>query len=297
MKRLPLLITAVFLVAVMLACDFAGINIDLGGGSEEPAKELKVEAGIAAPVSGASLPMLPVDIAYHASSTDGISAVELIVDEEIVDGFVSPTADQKVVALKYTWQPSSSGSHTIRVRAMSGSGDWSEYVSTTVTVEEQASQPAQQEQPAQPAQPEQPANTPEGVAPPPAPQATETPKDVTIFDIKHDADIFYYGTSNCGSKKVTITAQVTHPDKVYGLYVFTRFADYAGSGVTKWDSGTHFSKKSDGTYSITFESDTLANYSTYRDAIMNFQIVAQDKSGTIIARSEVNKKITLKGCN
>lgn len=287
MKRLPLLITAVFLMAVLLACEFAGINIDLGGGSEEPAKEFKVEAGIDAPVSGASLPMSPVDIAYHASSTDGISAVELSVDNEVVNAFNSPASDQKVVALKYTWQPSSPGSHTIRVRAQSSVGLWSEYVSAAVTIEGQASQP---EQPAQPA------NTPEGVAPPPEPQATETPKDLTIFDVKHDRDIFYYGSSSCGSREITISARLTQPEKAYGVYIFTRFYDKEGEGLTKWDAGRHMNKTDADTYSVTLASSSIPNYNVYEFAIMNFQIVAQSKAGERIAASEVNKKITLEIC-
>lgn len=282
-------------MVVLLACDFAGISIDLGGEKKEPKSDANIEVGIDAPLNGASLQMAPVDIAYHATCVDGIAAVELSVDGNVVDGMTDASFSQKVVALKHTWQPEVAGSHMISVRALSGEGAWSDYQTITVNVAAQQAQPQSPPDAQQPPDTSAVQSTPE---PPPQPvQPTETPKDVTIFDIKHDADIFYYGSSNCGTKKITITANVTHQEKLRGLYIFTRFADYGGSGVTKWDSGTHLSKKSDGTYSITLESDNLANYSTYRDAIMNFQIVAQDGSGTILARSEVNKKVTLKRCN
>lgn len=290
---------AIFLMVIILACDFAGISIDLGGEKEEPKTDANIEVGIDAPLNGASLQLAPVDIAYHATCVDGIAAVELSIDGNMVDGMTDASFSQKVVALKHTWQPEVAGSHMISVRALSGEGAWSDYQTITVNVEAQVAQPVSP--PESPPDAQQPLSTPflqDTPEPPPQPaQPTETPRDITIFDIKHDADIFYYGIGSCGSKKVTITANVTHQEKLRGLYVFTRFAEYGGSGVTKWDSGRHLDKKSDGTYSITLVSDTLANYSTYRDAIMNFQIVAQDGSGTILARSEVNKKITLKRCN
>jgi len=296
MRRFPVTIIALILMMSVLACDFAGISIDLGGGDEEKVSEdANIDVGIDAPLNGASLAMAPVDIAYHATCVDGIAAVELSIDGGVADGYIDNEAEQKVVALKHAWQPEVPGNHTIQVRAMGASGDWSEPQMISVVVQAQQAEAETQPQPQQPVATPFIQDTPE---PPPQPQQpTETPEDVTIFDIKHDADIFYYGSRNCGSTKVTITAQVTHADKVHGLYIFTRFAEYNGSGLTKWDSGTHLSKKSDGVYSITIESDTLANYSTFRDAIMNFQLVAQDKSGTILARSEVNKKITLKRCN
>lgn len=285
MKRLYIILLAVFVMLSLMACEFAGISIDLGGGEEEQDQAATVEAGIDSPPNGANLKMAPVDVAYHASCLDGISAVELSIDGAVVNSFSSPASDQKVIALKYAWQPTEPGSHTIRVRAQSSTGLWSDFVASTVNIEGQAQvQPTAQ----------LPQNTPQEPAQPPQP--TETPKDFTFFDIKHDKDKFFYGGSGCGSREITITTRVTQPEKVFAAYLFTRFYDKEGEGVSVWDAGHPMKKINSDTYSVTLESNKITNYNLFEYAIMNYQIVVQDKVNSILARSEVVKKVTLEIC-
>ena len=273
MKRQNVILLAVFVMFTMLACEFAGINIDLGGGEEEQDQVATVEAGLDSPSNGANLKMAPVDVAYHASCLDGISAVELSIDGEVVNSFSSPASDQKVIALKYTWQPTEAGSHTIRVRAQSSTGLWSDFVASTVNIEGQAQ--AQVQPTAQP-----PLDTPQQTA-----QPTATPKEFTFFDIKHDKDKFYYGGSGCGSREITITTRVTQPEKVFAVYLFTRFYDKEGEGVSVWDAGHPMKKINNDTYSVTLQSNKISNYNLFEYAIMNYQIVVQDKVNSVFARS------------
>ena len=285
MKRLPVILFSLLLMLAMPACEFAGITVDLGSGEKET-QQASVEAGIDSPPNGAVLKVAPVDITYHASSLDGISAVELSVDGEVVNSFAIPASDQKVIALKYTWQPISAGSHIIRVRAQSTAGLWSDFVDSTVTVEEAEAMSTAQVPGSQ--------NTPE---PPAAPlQPTETPKEFTFYDIKQDKDKFYYGGSSCGSREITISTRVTHPDKVFGAYLFTRFYDKEDGGITKWDSGHGMRKTGSDTWSVTLVSNQIANYNTFEYTIMEYQIVVQDKVNSIFARSEVVKKVTMEIC-
>jgi hypothetical protein len=290
MKRQNVILLAVFVMFTMLACEFAGINIDLGGGKEEHDQVATIEAGIDSPPNGANLKMAPVDVAYHASSLDGISAVELSIDGEVVNSFSSPASDQKVIALKYAWQPTEAGSYTIRVRAQSSTGLWSDFVASNVNIEGQAQE--QVEPTAQPplVTPQQPAQTAQPAQP------TATPKEFTFFDIKHDRDKFYYGGSGCGSREITITTRVTHPEKVFAAYLFTRFYDKEGDGVSVWDAGHSMKKINNDTYSVTLQSNKISNYNMFEYTIMNYQIVVQDKVNSILARSEVVKKVTLEIC-
>ena len=285
MKKVLILITTAILVLTLIACEFAGITLDLGGGGDSGgAKAAPVEAGIDSPGNNATLPMAAVDIAYHASSTDGIAAVELSIDGAVVSSITTPSSDQKVVALKYTWNPTTAGSHTIRVRAQSSGGSWSDFYGVMVTIQEgeQAQQPPAAEQTQQPA----PTNTPE---------ATATPKDVTIYDWKTDKNIFYYGGGGC-NREITISANVTQPEKVYAMIVFIRFWDKEGGGLTSWDSGRAMSKKSDNLYSVTLFSEKIPNYSQFEFAVMYYQIKVQDKAGNILAGTDVIKEVTLQVC-
>ena len=285
MKRIKIGLYVSMILVLVVACEFAGITIDLGG--EESGGETQVspiEVGIDSPPNGATLEMKAVEISYHASSTEGVSAVELSVNGEVLSSIASPASDQKVVALKYTWQPTVSGSHTIRVRAQNSAGAWSDYVAATVNIES-AQQPA-----AQQGQAQQQAEEPE------EPEPTETPEELTIFDVEHDRDKVFYGGGTCGSREITISARVTQPEDVYVLVLFIRFADKESADVTKWDSGRAMSKKGEDTYSVTLQSDKITNYNAFEFAVMRYQMVAQDKQGNSIARTEVMDDLSIEVC-
>ena len=171
MKRAALIFGVLFLVLTVLACDFAGINVDLGGGADEPPASqpqiAPVEAGIDAPSSGTVLQMGPVDIAYHASSLEGVSVVELSIDGAVVSSIASPDSSTKVVALRYTWNPPSAGSHTLQVRAQNKSGAWSNLVTSAITI--QGAQPTRCSQQQQAPQAPTPLNQPKNLNQPPRP--------------------------------------------------------------------------------------------------------------------------------
>jgi hypothetical protein len=287
MKRYQIGIT-VLLALLLASCGSGGITIDLGGDSSSDKPEVApVEVGVDAPANGTTLPMAPVNIAYHASCTDGISAVELSINGEVVNSFATPGSDQQVVALQYNWQPAVSGSHTIRVRAQSTSGAWSDYAAATVTIQA----------PAAPVVVEQEENKPKNEEKEEEePKPTKTPEGITLFEIKHDRDKFFYGGNSCGSREVTITARVTNPEDVYQLVLFTRFADRESSSYTKWDSGHAMSKKDKDLYSITLTSNKIANYNAYEFAVMRYQIVVEDKDGDRSVRTEVMEDILLEVC-
>jgi hypothetical protein len=299
MKRAAFLLCAFFLILTVVACDFAGLSIDLGGGggssaaptaASQPAA-LPVEVGIDSPSSGSSLQMGPVTIAYHALSNDGISVVELSIDGAAVSSISSPDASQKVVALKYTWNPVNPGGHNISVRAQSKTGAWSNIAISSVTIQGAPQQPTQQQPPTQ--QAPQATNT---TAPTNTPQPTATPDKVTIINVKHNHDKFFYGNTSCGPTEITITASVTLPQDVFSVVLFNRFFDNEGGGTSNWDSGHAMSDKGNGNFSITLPSNVIANYHLYDYAFMNYQLVATDKMRNNLARTVVFKDIELDIC-
>lgn len=297
MKRSWLIFVSLLLAIVLVACDIAGLSIDLGmggGGSASPEPQAQqpvqgpVEAGIDSPANGSVLQMAPVEIAYHASSADGVATVELAIDGAVVSAIESPDASQKVVALKYTWNPASAGNHNFSARAKSKTGSWSNFSIVNVTV--QGSQAQQQQQQQQQA-PQATATT----APTNTPEPTPTPKDMTIYDVKASKDLFYYGGGGC-NRENTISAKITQPEKAYVVVLFIRLVDKEGEGTSGWDSGRAMSKKGEGEYSVTLFSEKIPHWSDYDFASMNYQIVVQDKAGNRLARSEVFKNVSLHTC-
>ena len=119
---------------------------------------------------------------------------------------------------------------------------------------------------------------------------------MTIYDVEHDPERFYYGDGSCGSREITISAKVARPNEVYSVVLFNRFFDNEGGGTSKWDAGHAMAKKSDDTYSITLESSKFANYNMYDMAVMNYQLVATGKNQENVARTEVFKDIQLNRC-
>ena len=288
MKRIQVFGIILSLFLVIIACDIGPMSIDLGiggGGDSGQAKGETIEAGIDSPSNGATLQMEPVDISYHATSTEGVSSIELSVNGEVVSTFTSPDPNQKVVTLNYTWEPSVSGSHTIRVRAQNSEGVWSDFSVATVNVEDS--------KPVSPAEPDEQEET--DTTPPTSPSAT--PEELTIFNVKHSLDKFYYGDGSCGSREVTISADITHPDDAHAATLFTRVYDNdGGGGLTKWDSGRGMGRKTDTHFSATLISNNIPNYNSYRHAVLHYQIVITDKNDNRVAATDVIKKLLLERC-
>lgn len=288
-KKLFLIAITALLLSILLACSIGPLTIDFGlGGDSDTSSDGDnvegsvggIEAGINSPAQGAVLPMAPFEIAYYATSVDGIASVELSVNGEVLSTITNPDTSQQVVALKYSWDPAAPGSHTIRVRAQDAKGNWSDYEVSMITVE--ASQPAQPNQP----------------APTDAPSATATPENMTVYNVKHNQDIFYWGGGSCGSKEITIEADITHPDDAYAGMIFFRFWDKEGEGLSSWSSAYPMARDSDEHFRITISSENIANYNKFEFAVMYYQIKIQSKppNAVVLAGTDVIKQVELHRC-
>ncbi len=295
-KRLAIVLIAGMLLFVLLACSIGPLTIDLGlGGDEDTSSNGAsagggIEAGVNSPAPGAVIPAGPSEIAYYATSVDGVATIELSVDGEVLSTVSNPDTSQQVVALKYTWEPTVSGSHTIRVRAMDAKGNWSNYAAVSVTVE--SSQTGQQD--SQPVEPVQPAEQ----KPTDTPSATATPEDMTVYNVKHNQDIFYWGGGSCGSKEITIEADITHPDDAYAGMIFFRFWDKEGAGLSSWSAAYPMARDSDEHFRITISSENIANYNKFEFAVMYYQIKIQSKppNAVVLAGTDVIKQVELHRC-
>jgi len=283
-KRWKLIIfIAVFLV-ILQACTITIGSPDNGASQSTVA----LAAVIDSPLQGGQYTMQAIDIRYKATAPEGVAAVELNIDGYVVNLYNAPDTNQSVIALQYSWTPSTAGSHIIRVRTKDAQGNWSNYTDAMIMVAD--NQPVQ-EQPA----PQQPQAT-NTTAPTSTPSATQTPDKAYIYDVDHDVDKFFYNKTTCGANKITITMKVSDPDKVWSVVIFTRFLDKEGDGQTKWDSGHAMTPKGDGLYSITLESSKITNFDTYEFAVLRYQFVATDKDRNEVARSEVFEDVAYEIC-
>lgn len=281
-KRQLSLIVGGFLFIVLIACTIPGMRI--GAGAE-------INVGIDSPRSGDTLPMGPVRIVFSASSSAGISLVELSVNYTVVMQ-VTNEDGRSISVSEYTWTPEAPGEYAIRVRAQDNEGNWSGYTETRITIQAGASVPTA-------TQPAAPTATQTG-APVVNPTATSAPPPAQtlfrIFDVKTNVFSFYYGDDDCGPNSITITAKVNFPNQVQGLVIFTRFADQESFDTTNWDSGRSMSKVSDDTYRITLDADDLPNYNEYEFATLFYQIVATSVSDGELGRTIIFENAHLEIC-
>lgn len=127
------------------------------------------------------------------------------------------------------------------------------------------------------------------------PQAN-MPANVRFINYSRNTDTFYYGGSTCGDKEVTITTDVTHPEKVEYVILFTRFKDRNSSDMTGWDGGTTMKVVDADSHRLTLQAENIDNYDAYDSARMSYQFIATDKNDKIVGRSLVFDDIILERC-
>ena len=283
MKKISFFVTVLFLTSILTGC--GGVTVSLGGSQATNSQTYPLKAIIDSPASGSNLAMGAVDIAYHASAQDGVAVVELSVDGQVVSNLVTPDSKQPLVALKYTWQPTVSGTHIFRVRVQSSKGDWSSFAETMVTIQGEAQQSQQQSQ--------SPTNTP---GPTNTPEPTSTPEGVMISDIQKTTNKFYYNANSCGPVKMTLTIHVNQSKDVFQVVVFNRLWDREGEGSAGFDSGYAMKPLGDGDYTFTYTETNVRNPRGYELTEFHYQFVIMGKGDVRLFKSDVFKDILFDKC-
>ncbi len=294
MKKLSLVVTFLFLTSLIAGC--GPVTISVGGTGTQSAgsgsQTYPLKAVIDSPISGSNLAMGAVDINYHASAQDGVASVELSVDGQVLSNLVTPDSKQPLVSLKYTWQPTVSGSHVIRVRTQSSKGELSAFAESMITIQGEVQQ--------QPQQPQQSADTTTSDT-----TTTDTTTDNTttttfesnqIDTIQKSVTKFYWFTSACGPTKLTLTVHVNDPKNVFQVLVFNRMWDREGAGSGGWDSGYAMKPLGDDEYTFTYTSTNTKNPKGYDRAEFHYQFKVVGKDASILYGSDVYKDIQFDRC-
>ena len=75
------------------------------------------------PLSGARLPLGTVDIVAHGADPDGVAAVELSVDDVVIDS-QDVTGGPTLATVRFAWVATEPGPTQLMVRARDGGGHW-----------------------------------------------------------------------------------------------------------------------------------------------------------------------------
>jgi hypothetical protein len=234
------------------------------------------QAWIDAPLPDSHLPLAAVEIVAHAANPDGIASFEIDLNGQLLAKTVPDPAsiDQTLMYTRYSWQPSAPGSYRIEVRAFDRNN-----------------------QPGLPAQ-----VTVEVGEPTPSPTATLTPTftlttpPAPFFKVVVKPKHIYYLRSNCGDKQVQFQVQVSDPAKTAGVWLFVRLRNKDSEETTDWSGALVMSSMGSGWYSYMLLSEDIPSVTKFRDAWVQYQFVAYDKSNTAVARSDVLWDVELSAC-
>lgn len=113
------------LAALMLA----GCNLSLASSASGVP-----EAWIDAPLNGATLPLGPVDVVWHAAASKGVELVEFGVNGAPVEATPPGNVGAAFVTGTRTWSPPAAGNYVLHVRAQGKGGAWGAVRTAQVTV-------------------------------------------------------------------------------------------------------------------------------------------------------------------
>ncbi|TET31796.1 MAG: hypothetical protein E3J69_09725 [Anaerolineales bacterium] len=138
------------------------------------------------------------------------------------------------------------------------------------------------------------------MTPEPTLTPTSTPTEAPVVEGPSDpifsTDTFYYRSTSCGRKEVTIQVGVEDPN-VYSVVLFFRLKDVASGETTAW-TNVPMAPMGGGQFSRTVHSETdIPDFARFTKASFQVQIVATASDGTEIGRTGVFSEVILEVCS
>ncbi len=129
------------------------------------------------------------------------------------------------------------------------------------------------------------------------PTPTATPIPFAFTEPEMTTQLFYYGLGcTAGADEVTITVRVTQREPVKQVAIFIRLVDPASGVKTAWNSGYLMEAREDGSFRRRLRWQDVPGHSYFESAVLQYQFVAVDHQGEILARSDVRGDIVLSAC-
>jgi hypothetical protein len=266
----------ILLLTVTLLLSACNLPVASGAGTH---------AWIDAPLDGMHLLAQPYSIIFHGSDPHGITRMEVSVNGQVLATLPNPETTKPLIYLTQVWTPQEPGRYIIRVRAQNTAGAWSEQDLVTVEVAGAATP------------------TPTLVAsltltptstPSSTPTSTLTAMAGFTFSNTSSPKQVYHGV--CTPNQVLFAVAVTPPQNVQDVTVFTRLEDANGATRSAWDQGTAMKAQGNGIFQRSLPTSALPGLGQVNAGLLDYQFVATDAIGTILARSPVYNDIQLGPC-
>jgi hypothetical protein len=117
------------------------------------------------------------------------------------------------------------------------------------------------------------------------PTVTPVPQNTGFSSVTTSEKIIYWGSCHPGEAK--IKTKVLEPDKVFNVVIFIRLRELNTTDSTPWNKGAAMDDRGEGNYTYILDADHIEGYKNYFRAWVYYQLVATDKDGNIIGRTQV----------
>ena len=108
----------------------------------------------------------------------------------------------------------------------------------------------------------------------------------------------YWNEGPCTTRRIKITAFVEDPARTDRVFLFMRLRDKKNTlNVSEWSAGAEMVKIENGSFNYNIETDNLRRYYYFRDAWIEYQLVAVNANLEIVGRTQLyDRQLSLVMC-
>ena len=108
----------------------------------------------------------------------------------------------------------------------------------------------------------------------------------------------YWNEGPCTTRRIKVTAFVDEPTRPQRVFLFLRLRDKKNTlNVSEWSAGAEMIKIENGSFNYNIETHNLRRYHYFRDAWIEYQLVAVNENLEIIGRTQLyDRNISLVMC-
>lgn len=125
-----------------------------------------------------------------------------------------------------------------------------------------------------------------------------TPVNVGFLTVLVSNNVMYWNEGPCNPRTVKFSAFVQDVLATHMVLLFTRLREKKNTlNVTDWNSGAIMVKNENGSFNYTVGTENLRRYRYYKDAWIEYQLVALTEDQQIIGRTQIyDRGISLVRC-
>ena len=116
--------------------------------------------------------------------------------------------------------------------------------------------------------------------------------------ILYSDSTLYWNDGPCTTRRIKITAFVEDPARTDRVFLFMRLRDKKNTlNVSEWSAGAEMVKIDNGSFNYNIETDNLRRYFYYKDAWIEYQMVAVNENLEIVGRTQLyDRQLSLAMC-